>query len=134
MIEFDKMLRDKNLKATPQRLAIVEGLHDFGHLSIDEIYEMVKAKFPSISLATVYKNINSMFDKSFVKEIKIPDQKSKYELTKEKHSHLVCSQCKKVEDIHLDLDALIVEASKKSDFKIRNDAVVLTGVCPDCAS
>ena len=132
MVHFDILLREKNLKVTPQRLAIVEELYKMGHLNIDELFKSIKIKFPSISLATVYKNINAMFDVSFVQEIKIPNQKSKYELTKAKHSHLVCSKCGKVQDVTLDLDSIIDEASQKSHFDISGEAVVLSGIRPAC--
>jgi len=72
-------------------------------------------------------------EKFFVSEVKIPNEKSVYELTKELHSHLVCNHCHKIEDISLNTTALLDEASKKSDFKLEDISIVFTGVCSKCS-
>ena len=133
MIDYPKMLKDNNLKVTPQRVAIVDELYIKGHLNIDDLYILLKSKFPSISLATIYKNINAMMSSFFVTEVKIPHEKSVYELTKELHSHLVCKSCKNIEDITLSTSSLLNEASKKSDFAFEDISVVFTGLCKECS-
>jgi len=60
MNDFTNILREHHLKATPQRLAILENIFLYGHINIDKLYDKVKQKFHSISLATIYKNINAM--------------------------------------------------------------------------
>ncbi len=57
---FEKILKENHLKITPQRLAILKEIQKFGHISIDEIYENVKESNPSMSLATIYKNLASI--------------------------------------------------------------------------
>jgi len=130
----EKLLRDHGIKVTPQRLSIVNELSGRVHLSIDELYKSIKKSFPSISLATVYKNINAMMDQNFIQELKIPNQKSRYELNKPSHSHVVCQECGKVEDLHLELDKISNEASKKSTYKINSESLIFLGVCPNCQS
>ncbi|NPA60635.1 MAG: transcriptional repressor, partial [Epsilonproteobacteria bacterium] len=80
MINYTNTLRQHNLKATPQRLAITEILYKQGHINIESLYELMVQKFNSISLATIYKNINLMIEGSFIQEVKIPNAKSVYEL------------------------------------------------------
>jgi len=133
MIDYTKLLKEYNLKVTPQRVAIVDELYLKGHINIDELFSSLKIKFPSISLATIYKNINAMLEKLFVSEVKIPHEKSVYELTKELHAHLVCNKCSNIEDISLNTASLIKEASSKSNFKLENITVVLTGLCLSCS-
>ena len=132
MKNSESLLRENGIKVTPQRLSIVEELYGQVHLSVDELYDAIKKKFPSISLATVYKNINAMMEKNFIQEVKIPNQKSRYELTKEPHSHVVCQDCGKVEDLELDLNSITNEAIKRTNYKISSDALIFSGVCPDC--
>ncbi len=133
MIDYPKMLKDNNLKVTPQRVAIVDELYIKGHLNIDDLYSLLKSKFPSISLATIYKNINAMMNTFFVTEVKIPHEKSVYELTKELHSHAVCTNCNHIDDITLDVTPLFDEASEKSEFKFNDISVVFTGLCKKCS-
>jgi len=132
MNNYTKILREHNLKATPQRLAIADILYSYGHINIESLYEMMIKKFNSVSLATIYKNINLMIENSFIQEVKIPNAKSVYELTKTAHSHLVCENCGEVEDISLDLDGIIKYAEERSNFKIYKTALVFSGLCKKC--
>lgn len=132
MIDSSILLKEYNLKVTPQRVAIVDELYNNGHMNIDELYKNLLVKFPSISLATIYKNVNAMVEKIFLNEVKIPDTKSVYELAKEEHSHLVCSSCGKIEDIVLDTSALQDLLSSQSSFKVENTDIVFSGVCKSC--
>jgi Fur family peroxide stress response transcriptional regulator len=134
MLSSENLLRESKIKVTPQRLSIVDMLHGKVHMSIDELYIAIKKKFPSISLATVYKNINTMMQMDFIQEVKIPNQKSRYELAKSSHSHVVCQKCGKVEDLELNLELITKEAVEKSNYKIREDALIFSGVCPKCLS
>lgn len=132
MINYTNILREHNLKATPQRLAIADALHNYGHINIESLYGMMVKKFSSISQATIYKNINLMLENAFIQEVKIPHAKSVYELTKSSHSHLVCEKCGEVEDITLDLDDIVHNASDIANFKIDKADLVLSGICSKC--
>lgn len=132
MEKYIALLKSNQIKVTPQRLAIVSLMDQNGHISVREIFDKIKANFPSLSLATVYKNINAMLENNFIKELKIVGQDAKYELIKDAHSHMICQTCGKVEDIELDTDALISIAANKSHYSVAESAIQLFGICPDC--
>lgn len=132
MNNYTNLLKEYDLKVTPQRVAIVEELFKNGHMNIDDLYKKLLSKFPSVSLATIYKNINAMVEKVFLSEVKIPNSKSVYELVKTEHAHLVCSCCGNIEDIILDASSLLNEVSTLSSFKIDSTNIVLSGICPKC--
>ena len=132
MNNYEALLRESNIKVTPQRLSIVEELYGHIHMSIEELYDAIKKKFPAVSLATVYKNINAMMEKNFVLEVKIPEQKTKYELAKTSHSHVLCQKCGKLEDVKLDLDDITLEAAHLTHYQINENALVFSGLCPKC--
>ena len=132
MTNYANLLKEYDLKVTPQRVAIVEELYNNGHMNIDDLYKKLLSKFPSVSLATIYKNINALVEKVFLSEVKIPNSKSVYELVKTEHAHLVCSSCGHIEDIMLDATSVLEEASKLSSFKIDTTSIVLSGLCPHC--
>lgn len=133
MTNYANLLKEYDLKVTPQRVAIVEELYNNGHMNIDDLYKKLLSKFPSISLATIYKNINAMVEKVFLSEVKLPNSKSVYELVKVEHAHLVCSSCGHIEDIMLDASSILEEASKITSFKIDSTNIVLSGICPKCS-
>ncbi len=134
MENYTILLKQYDLKVTPQRIAIVEELYKNGHMNIDELYRNLLSKFPSISLATIYKNINSMVEKLFLSEVKIPETKSVYELTKTEHAHMVCSSCGSICDIMLDVSSIVQEASTLTDFRIDSTSIVLNGICGKCCN
>jgi Fur family peroxide stress response transcriptional regulator len=133
MTNYTNLLKEYDLKVTPQRVAIVEELYNNGHMNIDDLYKKLLSKFPSISLATIYKNINAMVEKVFLSEVKLPNSKSVYELVKVEHAHLVCSSCGYIEDVMLDASSILEEASKITSFKIDSTNIVLSGICSNCS-
>ena len=127
------LLREYNLKATPQRLAIIEVVTKNGHINIDSLYEEIKKRFNSISLATIYKNINSMTDNGLLLEVKLPNTKSVYEMTKDKHAHLKCDNCGSIVDIQIDINDKFEEVSKEHNFELKSAEVILSGSsCSHC--
>jgi len=134
MKDYTEILRSYNLKATPQRLVIIESIDHYGHINIDKLYEEVKNKFSSISLATIYKNINSMISNTLLLEVKIPNEKSVYEIVKEQHSHLVCKNCGEVIDIKIDTTRIVDSISQDYKFSIEKSDLVFSGSCESCSS
>lgn len=132
-MNYTNTLKNYDLKVTPQRLAIVQELYICGHLNIDQLYNKLLDKFPSISLATIYKNMNAMIEKIFVQEVKIPNEKSVYELTKASHAHFVCDCCKKIEDIHVDASSLLTQVQNQMHYTINTTSLVFNGLCSDCS-
>lgn len=133
-MEHTALLKKYNLKATPQRLEIVNVLSMNGHMNINELYNTLVIKFPSISLATIYKNINIMLEKGFLLEVKLSGQKNVFELVKDNHSHVACLKCSNVLDIDLNIESIMNEARSVSNYKIESNSLIFTGVCPRCSA
>jgi Fur family peroxide stress response transcriptional regulator len=134
MTDYATLLKESGLKATFQRMNILERIEVYGHMSIDSIYEEVIKTHPSLSLATVYKNIILMVEKGVLVEVPITGKKSKYELFKEDHIHLVCTECGEVEDKpqHSEADELFTSMTAKENFTLSKQQVNLYGVCGQC--
>lgn len=80
-------------------LDIVKNTH--GHLSADEIYIEARSRMPGIALATVYNNLNVLYDTGKIGKIKIPDSADLYDRSPILHDHLICKNCKSVKDFML---------------------------------
>ncbi len=134
MSDHTILLKQSNLKATFQRINILENVEIHGHISIDEIYKQIIKTHPSLSLATVYKNIILMVEKGLLIEVPIAGEKSKYELKKENHIHLICTKCTKVEDKpHTkEIDELFKDMSQVESFELSKQQINLYGVCAKC--
>ena len=134
-MEFETSLREKNLKITPQRLAILREIKANGHIGIEEIYEnIIKKDCPSISLATVYKNITALNDANILREVKAPSQKQKYELSCDRHIHVSCEKCGKLQDVYVNVQNISTECMHKTGYKLFDVSAVFIGLCPECSS
>lgn len=131
-MNYESLLREHRLKVTPQRFAILSLMNEYGHISVDDMYREIKKEFSSISLATMYKNINAMLEVSLIKEVKIPQQKSRFEIVKAPHGHLLCEKCGAFSDIEIEMDTLMSDVSKKSDYQLFETSLVFCGICPVC--
>ena len=131
-MNHETLLREHSLKVTPQRLSILSIMQTYGHINIEDLFSHVKQHFSSISLATLYKNINAMLDNKLISEVKIPNMKTKYEISKNPHAHMLCTGCNEFFDIELDLGSLITTASDKSHYKVEGINIILSGLCEHC--
>jgi Fur family peroxide stress response transcriptional regulator len=128
-------LRDNHHKITPQRLAIAKILAGSkGHPSVEKIHEEIKMNFPTMSLATVYKNIVLIKSLGEVLEIGFPDGSNRYDGNRPyPHPHVICIKCKKIVDPDLDsLDEMKSEVAKETDFKILSHRLDFFGICSNC--
>ena len=134
MIDYAHMLKESGLKATFQRMNILSVVDTHGHMSVDDIYAEVSKVHPSLSLATIYKNIILMMEKGVLVEVPIVGRKSKYELSKADHMHLICTECGDVEDkMCLDeTDEIFHRLTDEEHFRLNKRQVNLYGVCEAC--
>ena len=82
MDRFTDVLKASNLKSTHQRLSILHAIDIFGHVDIDTLYEAIVRKCPTMSKATLYRNINDLISFHILEEVKLPNQKQQYEIKK----------------------------------------------------
>jgi Fur family peroxide stress response transcriptional regulator len=132
MTNFKDILQSKELKATHQRLIILEELENLEHVEIDKLYEHIIIKLPTLSKATLYRNINELVSKDIISEVKISNQKNLYEITKVPHIHLVCNKCNNIIDDMIDISTLLDEITKYSHFKIESSSMIFNGICQKC--
>ncbi|PAF50794.1 transcriptional repressor [Helicobacter sp. 13S00401-1] len=132
MTNYENELKTKNLKVTPQRVAILKEIESSGHISIEDIYDRIKKTYPSISLATVYKNINTMQDAHILRSVKAPSQKQKFELCDDKHVHVSCQKCGRLEDVRLDMSEVMKTCANETGYDIYDVSTIFIGICPEC--
>ena len=130
MTNYISILKDNDLKATIQRTGILKSIDQAGHINIDEIYEDVKEYYPTLSLATIYKNIILMVKQGVIIEVPMNGEKSKYELKKDNHIHLICQSCREIRDIEISKEK--EQILHIENFQLNNAQINLYGVCEKC--
>jgi Fe2+ or Zn2+ uptake regulation protein len=75
-----------------------------------------------------------MVENGVLIEVPIEGKKSKYELAKGEHTHLVCTECGEVEDRphNENADALFASMTKNENFTLSKQQINLYGVCAHC--
>jgi Fur family peroxide stress response transcriptional regulator len=136
--KFAQYCRAHGLSVTHQRLAIFEALASSReHPSAEQLHRAVQRRIPTLSLATVYKNLEALKSIGAVTDVNPLHEQGRYEAALpgtgagHPHHHLVCTSCKKVRDLHdVDLDRLRVRDAQ--GFAVRAVRVQAEGLCPDC--
>jgi len=135
---FDKMLealKRHDSRITPQRMAVLKVLASSdGHPSVEKIYEQVKRRFPTTSLATVYKTVTLLKELDEVLELGFPEGSNRYDGHRPyPHPHLICTKCKKIIDPDLEsLEDVTQELVSETGFQITSHRLDFFGICPDC--
>ncbi|WP_373500939.1 Fur family transcriptional regulator [Desulfococcus sp.] len=130
-----KALKENNQRLTPQRLAIVRILaHSDGHPNVEEIYEALRGDFPTMSLATVYRNVILLKSLGEVLELGFPDGGNRYDGNKPyPHPHVICVRCKKIIDPDLaTLKDMTTEVAEETGFRILTHRLDFFGICLEC--
>ena len=135
---FAQYCRAHGLSLTHQRLAIFEALASSReHPSAEQLHKAVQRRIPTLSLATVYKNLEALKAIGAVVDVNPLHEHARYESALpgtgagHPHHHLVCVVCKKVRDLHdSELDKLRVRDAQ--GFAVRAVRVQAEGLCPEC--
>jgi Fur family peroxide stress response transcriptional regulator len=131
---FERLCREHSLAATHQRRVIFHAATAArGHYSAEEIYDAVRKKVPSISLATVYNNLKTFIDAGILREVSPHHGTLRVDPNLEPHHHLVCRLCKSITDIDTKfLDPLRVRRAPPG-FIVEQFSVDILGVCGNCS-
>jgi Fur family peroxide stress response transcriptional regulator len=132
--ELITALRERQFRLTPQRMELVRLIAaSEGHPSAARLYEKVTRKFPTMSLATVYKTLLMLKEIGQVLEVRLQDD-SHYDGNRiRSHPHLVCTRCGRITDGKLQLDrAVLRKAAGSSGFRISSTQIILYGLCSSC--
>ncbi len=128
-------LREKGYRLTPQRMMVVEALHSANkHVSAEEIYAQVQARYPYANISTVYRTLELLKELGLVTEIALGDGRVRYHpAEKGHHHHLVCHKCGRT--IDLPEPALSpLEDTLLHDYQFKADLrhLAIFGLCADC--
>ncbi len=136
MNDFINLLKTKELKATPQRISVLKELDRKMHPTIDDLYEALRIENPSMSLATVYKNLATLKEKGVVIEVNVADGKMRYDIYSKPHIHLVCSHCGAIHDVDYDQNFYEYQTAleKQQGIRVsRMDVIASVDKCVLCS-
>jgi Fur family ferric uptake transcriptional regulator len=135
---FHEFAAAKGLKSTRQRDIILESfLASHRHLSTEDLYLELRAKYPGIGYATVYRTLKLFAESGIAREIQFGDGQTRYEqlAAGEHHDHLVCTRCGEIVEFENEtIEMLQAEVASQHGFTIANHKLELYGTCAKCHS
>ena len=107
--------------------------YELNHPTAEELYTHLKEREPSLSLATVYRNLNQLSKIGKVMRIEVPNGSDRFDSIADGHYHLICEKCGKAVDIARDAIPDTVEAAQKySGCEVKNASILFCGICREC--
>lgn len=134
-LDFEKILKERGLKLTKQRLQIFkEIISKRGHFEIEDFVQRLKNKGVKVSRATVYRTLSILKDAGLIVEVVKFENKTYYEVgTKGHHDHLICLNCGKFIEFHEDeIEKIQEKVCAKYKFKPVYHRLEIYGICENC--
>lgn len=127
-----EQLKQKELKVTPQRVAVYEAVVSLkSHPTAEKIIDYIKKNHPNIAVGTIYKILDLFVENKLLKKVKNEKDVMRYDAMMQHHHHLYCTETDRIEDFEdADLDRLIEEyfnQKKIKGFNVKEITLQITG-------
>src|SRR6187431_3156491 len=129
-------LRPAGSKRSGKRDLIVNVfLRQEGHLTADDLYDLIRREDQKISRATVYRTLQWMEEAGIARKVDFGEGRFRFEHSYRhpRHFHLICKSCNQsFEFLSSDIEALIEEVAAARKFAGKQSVVQIYGTCEDC--
>jgi Fur family transcriptional regulator, ferric uptake regulator len=129
-------LRPAGSKRSSKRDVIVQVfLRQEGHLSADDLVDLIRKEDHRISRATVYRTLQWMVDAGIARKVDFGEGRFRFEHSYRhpRHFHLICKECNRSSEfLSSDIEALVEEIAAARNFTPRQSVVQIYGTCEQC--
>jgi len=122
------------MKYSKQRELILQALHDTTvHPTAEQLYAMIRVTEPTISLATVYRNLNLLAENGIIKKFSDKNGIFHFDHCTHNHFHFICSKCNRVHDISYTFTPDPAAAiSAQTGLEVESYDILFHGICSNC--
>jgi Fe2+ or Zn2+ uptake regulation protein len=130
-----EVLEANGQRFTEQRAAVFRFLRSTAsHPTADEVFTVVRTEISDISLATVYKALETLVSCGLAIKLPFGDGSARYDARTDDHCHARCVRCGTVQDvIECDVSRSLPEISTLQGFEVQGYRVEVVGLCRRCA-
>ncbi len=122
-----------NRRNTIQKPLLFDAIQSLDHPTAAELLERIRQTYPSISMGTVYRNVNLLIEEGKVRRLAMPDSPDRYDLELHQHYHMTCAQCGQLFNIESPyLQELDRSIEQSTGFSIQSHTIFFQGICPHC--
>ena len=102
------------------------------HPTAEIIYTELKKDNPSLSLGTVYRNLNFLADAKMIRKLDVGQTIVHFDADLSAHHHFICNECQQVYDIFYNDEIISNDAQRQTDHRIEKTDLVFSGPCKNC--
>lgn len=130
---FSDVLVANGLKVTAARLAVLETLQKAdkpvdSQFLIEELQESL-----GVDRVTIFRILNMLSEKDIIRKLEFREGKSRYELNRGDHHHVICEKCGKIEDVtRCTIGSWQEDIEKNKGFLVKRHSLEFFGLCSDC--
>jgi len=116
---------------TNQRLTIARSFFDSNaHVTVDELYDIVRAVDDRIGHATVYRTLRFLDEAGLAESHRFGGGKLRYEIQQHHHDHIICVDCGHIREFENEtIEDLQEEIAKQHGFKLQSHRMEIYAVC-----
>ena len=122
-------------RSTKRELIVNVFLRQEGHLSADDLVDLIRSEDQRISRATVYRTLQWMVEAGIARKVDFGEGRFRFEHSYRhpRHFHLICKSCNRsYEFLSSDIEGLVEEIAAARGFAARQSVVQVYGTCEEC--
>ena len=122
-------------RSSKRELIVNVFLRQEGHLSADDLVDLIRSEDHRISRATVYRTLQWMVEAGIARKVDFGEGRFRFEHSYRhpRHFHLICKSCNRsYEFLSSDIEGLVEEVAAARGFAARQSVVQVYGTCEEC--
>lgn len=133
--DFDRLRPPGGKRSSKRDVILNVFLRQEGHLSADDLVDLIRSEDQRISRATVYRTLQWMVDAGVARKVDFGEGRFRFEHSYRhpRHFHLICKTCNRsFEFLSSDIEALVEEVATARNFSARQSVLQIYGTCEEC--
>ena len=134
-IDVERVRPARGKRSSKRDFIVTAFLRQEGHLSADDLVDLIRKEDRGISRATVYRTLQWMMDAGIARKVDFGEGRFRFEHSYRhpRHFHLICRSCNQsFEFLSSDIEALIEEVAAARKFVGKQSVVQIYGTCDEC--
>ena len=133
--DLSRLKPDGGKRSSKREQIVNVFLRQEGHLSADDLVDLIRREDHRISRATVYRTLQWMVDAGIARKVDFGEGRFRFEHSyrQPRHFHLICKSCtRSFEFLSSDIEGLIEEVASARSFSPSQSVVQIYGTCDEC--
>ncbi len=133
--DLDDLRPPGSKRSSKRELILNVFLAQEGHLSADDLADLIRREDHRISRATVYRTLQWMVEAGIARKVDFGEGRFRFEHSYRhpRHFHLICKVCNRSSEfLSSDIDVLIDEIAAARNFSAHQSVLQIYGTCEQC--